>query len=100
MRFASPYASDPATWDHSIDPAIFACTEAAVVDLIDGLEIGAEPVLAARHALAGAAIVFATYESSRSRGRVTLPLDVYDNALLAGLDEGLWSPVGELRSTW
>lgn len=100
MRFASPYASDPATWDHGIDPAIFACTEAAVADLIDGLETGSEPVLAARHALAGAAVVFATYESSRSRGRVPLPLEVYDNALLSGLHEGLWSPVGELRSTW
>jgi predicted dehydrogenase len=99
-RFLSPYASDPATWDHGIDPAIFACTEAAVADLVDGLDTGAEPALAARHALAGAAIVFATYESSRSRGRVALPLDVYDNALLSGLDEGLWSPTGELRSTW
>jgi hypothetical protein len=71
-----------------------------VTDVVDALETGAEPVLAARHALAGAEIVFATYESSRSRRRVGLPLDVYDNALLAGLDEGLWSPVGELRSTW
>jgi len=100
MRFASPYASDPSTWDHGIDPAIFACTREAVADLVDGLQTGEEPVLAARHALAGAAIVFATYESSRSRGRVGLPLQVYDNALLSGLDEGLWSPVGELRSTW
>ncbi|TDQ02641.1 MULTISPECIES: Gfo/Idh/MocA family protein [Microbacteriaceae] len=100
MRFASPYASDPSTWDHGIDPAIFACTREAVADLVDGLQTGEEPVLAARHALAGAAIVFATYESSRSRGRVGLPLQVYDNALLSGLDKGLWSPVGELRSTW
>ncbi|UAJ80351.1 Gfo/Idh/MocA family oxidoreductase [Leifsonia sp. ZF2019] len=100
MRFASPYASDPAGWDHGIDPAIFACTAEAVADLVDALETGAEPVLAGRHALAGAEIVFASYESARSRGRVTLPLRVYDNALTAGLDEGLWSPVGELRSTW
>lgn len=100
VRFASPYASDPAGWDHGIDPAIFACTRDAVADLVDALETGAEPVLAARHALAGAEIVFATYESSRSRRRVPLPLDVFDNALTTGLDEGLWSPVGELRSTW
>ncbi len=100
VRFTSPYASDPATWDHGIDPAIFACSERAVADLVDALETGAEPVLTAAHALAGAEIVFATYESSRSRRRVALPLDVFDNALHAGLDEGLWSPVGELRSTW
>lgn len=100
MRFPSPYASDPSGWDHGIDPAIFACTETAVADLVDALESGREPLLAARHALAGAEIVFASYESARSRGRVDLPLTITDNPLTAGLDAGLWSPVGELRSTW
>ncbi len=100
MRFPSPYAGDPSGWDHGIDPAIFACTEQAVADLVDALEHGTEPVLAARHALAGAEIVFASYESARSRRRVVLPLDVYDNALISGVADGLWSPVGELRSTW
>ncbi|MFF2050092.1 Gfo/Idh/MocA family protein [Leifsonia sp. NPDC058194] len=100
VRFASPYASDPAGWDHGIDPAIFACTAEAVADLVDALDHGTEPVLAARHALAGAEIVFAAYESARSRGRVTLPLESRDNALISGVAAGLWSPVGELRSTW
>ncbi|WP_223694250.1 Gfo/Idh/MocA family protein [Leifsonia poae] len=43
LRFASPYATDPAGWERGIDPAIFACTAAAVADLVDGLETGREP---------------------------------------------------------
>jgi predicted dehydrogenase len=100
IRFASPYDTDPANWDHGIDPAIFACTAAAVADLVDGLETGREPELSGRRGLAGAELIFATYESSRSRRRVTLPLDRHDNALLSGLAQGMWSPVGELRSTY
>ena len=100
MRFPTPFDTDQSTWDHGIDPAIFACTEAAVADLVDALASGTEPVLAARHALAGAEIVFASYESARARGRVDLPLAAHDNALISGVAEGLWSPVGELRSTW
>jgi predicted dehydrogenase len=100
IRFASPYASDPATWDHGIDPAIFACTAAAVTDLVDSLDTGNEPELSGRKGLAGAELIFATYESSRSRRRVTLPLDRHDNALLAGLEQQMWSPTGELRSTY
>lgn len=100
VRFASPYATDPAGWDHGIDPAIFACTAAAVSDLVDGLETGREPELSGRRGLAGSELIFATYESSRSRRRVPLPLDHHDNALLTGLEQGMWSPVGELRSTY
>jgi predicted dehydrogenase len=100
VHFASPYDTDPSTWDHGIDPAIFACTAAAVADLVDGLDTGHEPELSGRHGLAGAELIFATYESSRSRRRVTLPLDRHDNALLAGLEQGMWSPTGELRSTY
>ena len=48
----------------------------------------------------GAEIIFATYESSRSRRRVVLPLDTRDNALLTGLAQGFWQPAGEQRSTY
>jgi len=43
---------------------------------------------------------FATYESSRSRRRVPLPLHPHDNALLSGLSQGFWRPAGEQRSTY
>lgn len=47
-----------------------------VLDLIDALQNGREPELSARKALAATELIFATYESSRRRGRVDLPLTV------------------------
>jgi hypothetical protein len=53
-----------------------------VVDLIDALKTGREPELSARRALAATELIFATYESSRRRGRVDLPLTIDDSPLL------------------
>jgi predicted dehydrogenase len=56
-----------------------------VLDLIDALKSGREPELSARRALQATELIFATYESSRRRGRVDLPLDIDDSPLLAML---------------
>lgn len=98
--FETSFDTDSSHWDRGVDPAIVACTAEAISDAITCLAAGIEPVCAAAHALAGAEIIFATYESSRSRRRVDLPLEQSDNALIAGLDAGFWHPVGELRSTY
>lgn len=58
-------------------------------DAIMCLETGREPELSARKTLQSTECIFATYESSRRRGRVTLPLDIEDNPLHAMLDEGV-----------
>jgi UDP-N-acetylglucosamine 3-dehydrogenase len=100
LVLASCFDRDPGTWDRGVDPAITAATGAAIRDLVESLETGREPLLGARHGLRGAELLFATYESSRSRRRVPLPLDRLDNALLDGLEQGFWNPVGELRSTY
>lgn len=100
LVYASPFATDPRTWDRGVDPSITASTGEAVRDLVESLETGREPVLSAERAKRGAELLFATYESSRSRRRVPLPLDRFDNALLSGLEQGYWNPVGELRSTY
>ncbi|WP_405578886.1 Gfo/Idh/MocA family protein [Streptomyces sp. NBC_01190] len=96
----SPYDTDPEHWDRGVDPAITAGTAAAIGDLADALRTGRRPRSHAEHGVRGAELVFATYESSRSRRRVPLPLDRLDNALISGLAEGYWSPSGELRSTY
>lgn len=57
-----------------------------VLDLIDALKTGREPELAARRALQATELIFATYESSRRRGRVELPLDIVDSPLLTMLE--------------
>lgn len=53
----------------------------AIQDVVDALKTKREPELAAGKALMTAEVIFATYESSRRRGRVELPLDVDDNPL-------------------
>ncbi|MGI6367451.1 MAG: Gfo/Idh/MocA family protein [Anaerolineae bacterium] len=53
----------------------------AIQDAAEALRDKREPELAARKALMTAEVIFATYESSRRRGRVELPLDVDDNPL-------------------
>ena len=59
-----------------------------VKDLVDALLAGREPELSGRRALRATELIFATYESSRRRGRVTLPLEIEDSPLAAMLAEG------------
>jgi predicted dehydrogenase len=54
---------------HSLD--LVTC---GILDLIDALKSGREPELSGRRALQATELIFATYESSRRRGRVELPL--------------------------
>lgn len=60
----------------------------AVLDLIDALKTGREPELAGRKALQATELIFATYESSRKRGRVDLPLQIEDSPYLSMLASG------------
>jgi len=53
-----------------------------VVDLVDALRTGREPQLSGHRALAATELIFATYESSRRRGRIDLPLTIDDSPLL------------------
>ena len=59
---------------------------AAVLDLVDALKTGREPELAGRRALQATELIFATYESSRRRGRIDLPLDIDDSPYMAMLN--------------
>lgn len=60
----------------------------AILDLVDALKNGREPELAGRKAIQAAELTFATYESSRRRGRVELPLQIEDSPFLAMLASG------------
>ena len=60
----------------------------AVLDVVDALNVGREPELAASRALQATELIFATYESSRRRERVDLPLETRDSALLSMLEAG------------
>ncbi len=60
----------------------------AILDLIDALDSGREPELSARKALQATELIFATYESTRKRGRVQLPLKIDDSPFLSMLESG------------
>jgi UDP-N-acetylglucosamine 3-dehydrogenase len=67
----------------------FVSVERGVLDLVDALQAGREPELSARRALQATELIFATYESSRRRGRVDLPLAVEDSPWLTMAEEGM-----------
>jgi UDP-N-acetylglucosamine 3-dehydrogenase len=60
----------------------------AIADLVAALDAGREPELSARRALQATEVIFATYESSRRRGRIDLPLTIDDSPLLTMLEQG------------
>lgn len=68
---------------HSMD-----YVELGVLDLVAALKTGREPELSGRRALRATELIFATYESSRRRGRVDLPLDIEDSPLVAMVEAG------------
>ncbi|MBU0609166.1 MAG: Gfo/Idh/MocA family oxidoreductase [Armatimonadetes bacterium] len=63
-----------------------------VHDAVESLVAKREPELAARRALQCTEVIFATYESSRRRGRVDLPLKPKDSAYLSMLERGEMKP--------
>ncbi len=62
--------------------------EKAILDIIDCLKTGRKSILDAHNALRTSEVIFATYESSRRRGRVDLPLDIDDNPFVSMIEEG------------
>jgi predicted dehydrogenase len=58
----------------------------SVLDAIDALKTRREPELSSGRALQATELIFATYESSRRRGRIELPLEIEDSPYLAMLE--------------
>ncbi len=67
-------------------------TTLSVLNLIDCLKTGREPVLSGRKALQATELIFATYESSRKRARIYLPLEIEDSPLISMLKTGAIGP--------
>jgi UDP-N-acetylglucosamine 3-dehydrogenase len=58
----------------------------SILDVLDALRTGREPELSSGRALQATELIFATYESSRRRGRIELPLGIEDSPYLAMLE--------------
>jgi predicted dehydrogenase len=61
----------------------------AILDLVDALKTGRTPELSGERALAATELIFASYESSRRRGRVALPLVIDDSPWLSMVENGV-----------
>ncbi|MAG13725.1 MAG: oxidoreductase [Spirochaetales bacterium] len=64
----------------------------AVLNLIKSLETGGTPLLSGRNALQATELIFATYESSRLRRRIDLPLHITDSPYITMLENADISP--------
>jgi predicted dehydrogenase len=65
-----------------------AVVASAIQATVESLKAGCEPELSARKALQATELIFATYQSSRLRARVDLPLLIDDSPLLSMLASG------------
>jgi UDP-N-acetylglucosamine 3-dehydrogenase len=78
-----------------LDPGPANITEAvaaAIGDALRCLDTGDRPRLSSHNAIRATELIFATYESSRRRARIDLPLQIEDNPLHAMMDAGLVGP--------
>ena len=82
--------------ERSVGVPVADHTIASVRNLVDAMASGDEPELSSHRALRATELIFATYESSRRRGRVILPLEGDDSALLSMLaNESVGGSIGE-----
>jgi len=88
------YRRDGEGWTTvDVDGGLFGSVARAVDEALGALD-GGESELRAENALAATEILFAAHESSRRRGRVELPLDVYDHPLESLVEAGELDPAG------
>lgn len=76
----------PVVSEDSVRPSTYI--DRAVADIVDSIDGPQRSELAAENALQATEIIFASWESSRRQGRVSLPLDVTDNPLEAMVESG------------
>jgi len=69
----------PVLSDRTFDKTTFY--ERAIEEVVTALDEEREPEISGRNALAGTELVYASWEASRRRGRVNLPIDIDDNPL-------------------
>lgn len=65
----------------------------AINHLVDCLDTGETPLIAANETLKAMEIIFGCWESARKRSRVDFPLDIQDNPLEAMIEDGVLTPV-------
>ncbi|MDP6114061.1 MAG: Gfo/Idh/MocA family oxidoreductase [Planctomycetota bacterium] len=81
--------SNAAGWQYpDLDTNTTNGTIEATKDIVSALRENYEPELSGRKALMATELIFATYESSRRRALVPLPLDIDDSPFLSMIESG------------
>lgn len=75
--------------DHGETQGDLEWVSRGVLDLVNALKTGREPELSGRRAYRATELIFATYEASRRRGRVDLPLTIDDSPFLSMVEAGV-----------
>ena len=89
LRVLARGASDWETMDpRGAVPEGYNDTTLSVLNLIECVKTGEEPELSGRKALQATELIFATYESSRRRQKINLPLEIEDSPLLSMIENG------------
>jgi UDP-N-acetylglucosamine 3-dehydrogenase len=73
------------SWQEVITEKVNA-VELGIIDLLEALQAGREPELSARRAYQATELIFATYASSKLRGRMELPLQLEDFHITEALE--------------
>lgn len=65
----------------------------AIDHLVDCLDTGETPIIAASETLKATEIIFGCWESARKRSRIDFPLDITDNPLEEMVEDGTLTPI-------
>lgn len=67
----------------------------AIDHLVDCLDTGETPIIAASETLKAMKLIFGGWESVRKRSRIDFPLDITDNPLEAMIENGTLTPASD-----
>lgn len=88
VRLLNKESGGWATIEHGETQGDLEWVSRGVLDLVDALKNKREPELSGRRALRATELIFSSYESSRRRGRVDLPLTIDDSPFLSMVESG------------
>lgn len=89
---APPLRLDRGSATTAVEVGEGAMIHDAIDHLVDCLDTGETPIIAASEALKATKIIFGCWESARKRSRIDFPLDITDNPLETMVENGALTP--------
>jgi hypothetical protein len=92
LRVRRAGEAEPEEFDFGERGEELALVANAISHVVDCLDSGVEPEIAAERALDATGLTFGVWESARRRARIEFPLDIEDNPLEAMVAAGDLTP--------